>query len=107
MPASQGSHTKRPAPESTIDTNDQDLHQQLAMAIAQIQALEARLDQPSTYILTPEDIASIAAIISQSQVVTDYRNRSRSSSVFEQKRSPKKPDPPLLSDRIDLTFTSW
>ena len=105
MPASQGSRAKRPAPESTMDTNDQDLRQQLAMAMAQIQALEARLDQPSTYTLTPEDIASIATIISQSQVVTDHGNGSRSSSVFEQKRFPKKPDSSLLSDGIDPTFT--
>jgi hypothetical protein len=27
--------------------------------------------------------------------------------VFEQKRSPKRPDPPLLSDGVDPTFTSW
>jgi Zinc knuckle len=90
-----------------MDTDNQDLRQQLAVAMTQIEALQARLDQPSTRTLTPEDIASIAAIISQSQVVTDRGNGSRSSSVFEQRRSPKKPDPPLLSDGIDPTFTSW
>jgi len=41
------------------------------MAMAQIEALQARIEQPSPRTLTPEDIANIAAIISQSQVVTD------------------------------------
>jgi len=88
-----------------MDDDDQDLRQQLAMAMAQIEALQARIEQPSPRTLTPEDIANIAAIISQSQVVTD--RDSRSPSVFEPKRSPKKLDPPMLSDGIDPTFTLW
>jgi len=86
-----------------MDDDDQDLHQQLAIAMAQIEALQARIEQPSPRTLTPEDIANIAAIINQSQVVTD--RDSRSPSVFEPKRSPKKPDPPMLLDGIDPTFT--
>ena len=73
------------------------------MAMAQIEALQARIEQPSPCTLTPGDIANIATIISQSQVVTD--RDSRSPLVFEPKRSLKKLDPPMLLDRIDPTFT--
>ena len=60
-------------PESSMKADNEDLRQQLAIAIAQTKALQDRLGHPSTHTLMKDDIA---AIISQNQTVTDYKSGS-------------------------------
>ena len=94
-----------PAGSSGDVDSTESLRQQLAIAMTQIEALQARLDQSSTHTLTQEDYANIAAMMSWNQDITDDRTHSPSYPL-EIRRTPKQPDPPLFSDEKDPTFTS-
>jgi hypothetical protein len=110
----RGAKPKAPVPpmassagteDATLQDEVETLRRQLADSQARAASLRATVEEarPAPP-LTDQDIERIAAAMLRQ----DRRERSPTDSRPESdRRSPKQPDPPLLSDGKDPTYTSW
>ena len=97
------------AEDATLQEEVESLRRQLAESEARTATLQATIEETpiqDTPALTDFDYKCIAAAIQERQSTSD-RRRSPTAALSEStRRSPKQPDPPLLSNRKDLTYTS-
>jgi hypothetical protein len=94
--------------DATLQDEVETLRRQLADSQACAASLRATVEEARLALpLTDQDIERIAAAMLR-QRSPDRRERSPTDSRPESDwRSPKQPDPPLLSDGKDPTYTSW
>jgi hypothetical protein len=94
--------------DATLQEEVETLRRQLAEAESHAASLQATIEETrDASALTDLDIERIAAAMLQQQS-QDRRERSHPDSRPESDRqSLKQPDPPLLSDGKDPTYTSW
>ena len=93
--------------DATLQDEVETLRRQLADSQARAASLRATVEEARPALpLTDQDIERIAAAMLR-QRSPDRRERSPTDSRPESdRRSPKQPDPPLLSNGKDLTYTS-
>jgi hypothetical protein len=100
--------------DATLQEEVESLRKQLAESKSRAATLQATIQEQTesrdTPAFTDLDYERIAAAMQQLQSrdqSTDYRARSTTAPLESAHRSPKQPNPPLLSDGKDPTYTSW
>jgi hypothetical protein len=98
--------------DATLQEEVETLRRQLAESESQAAMLQATVETTcNTPAFTDLDIERIASAMLQQQLrdqTQDRRERTSTNSRPESdRRSPKQPDPPLLSNGKDPTYTSW
>ena len=121
--ATKGAKTKAPAQpmasstgteNATLQEEIESLRRQLAESESRAATLQATIEETrDTPAFTDLDYERIAAAMHQQRSRDqsqdrDRRDHSLTAALSEkERRSPKQPDPPLLSDGKDPTYTSW
>jgi hypothetical protein len=98
---------------ATLQEQVESLRRQLAESESRTATLQATIEETrDTPAFTDLDYERIAAAMNQQRSRDqsqdrDRRDRSITALSEKERRSPKQPDPPLLSDGKDPTYTSW
>jgi hypothetical protein len=101
--------------DATLQEEIESLRRQLAESESRAATLRATIEETrDTPVFTDLDYERIAAAMNQQRSRDqsqdqdwDRRDHSLTALSEKERRSPKQPDPPLLSDGKDPTYTSW
>jgi hypothetical protein len=94
--------------DATLQEEVETLRRQLVESESRAATLRATIEETrNTPAFTDLDYERIAAAMLQQQLRDRSQDRRVDSRPESDRRSPKQPDPPLLSDGKDPTYTSW